>query len=337
MDPITQGAFGALFAGIAMAVDRERARDGKPVGRVALGVGALAGMSPDLDVLISSPIDPLLSLEFHRHFTHSLAFVPVGALICAVISWLILKKRFASFRQVYLVCFAGVVSHGLLDAFTSYGTQLLWPFSNYRVAWDSISIIDPLFTVPLILLLVWKRKISIYFATGFAVFYLGLGFIQRDRAVAAVAELAQRRGHAEAVRLQAKPSFGNLIVFRGIYEFGERYYADAIRVPLFGKTSVYEGASLPKANVEFYQEIADTVLFGDIKRFAWFSDNFLALDSRDATVLGDFRYSMLPNTVEPMWGIRVDMTRANEHTEFITMRSIGDRSFAQLWAMILGR
>ncbi|HVJ65028.1 MAG TPA: metal-dependent hydrolase [Bdellovibrionota bacterium] len=337
MDPITQGAFGALWAGIAAAVDRERRHTDKPSRGLALGLGALSGMASDLDVLISSKSDPLLALEYHRHFTHSLIFIPIGALICALVFWPLFKKRFASFRQMYLICFAGFASHGLLDAFTSYGTQLLWPFSNYRVAWDSMPIVDPLFTLPLIGFLLWKSRRSIAVATLFTVLYLGFGFVQRNRAIDAVLGLAQSRGHGRALRIQAKPSFGNLLVYRGLYEYGGRYYADAVRISPLGAVKYYPGDSLPKASAETFAIIFDTKLYRDIERFSWFSDDFLAVDPRDANVLGDFRYSMLPNTVDPMWGIRVDLVRADEHAEFVTMRSLGDRSFGKLWEMILGR
>jgi inner membrane protein len=342
MDPVSQGAFGALFAGVAHALNKKRSQSFEaekrvPSRKLVLGVGALAGMAPDLDVFISSSVDPLLSLEFHRHFTHSLFFIPFGALICATLFWLFVRRRFSSFSELYVLCLAAISSHGLLDSFTSYGTQLFWPFSNYRVAWDSMSIIDPLFTLPLIFLLLSKVRHSVFVALTFAFFYLGLGFVQRDRAVALVAELAQNRGHEGALRIQAKPSLGNQILFRGIYEFDGRYYADAIRVPLWGKVKVYQGTSLPKVDLNSYADIKDSVLYDDIKRFAWFSDNFLAIDPRDFTVVGDFRYSMLPNTVEPMWGIRVDTARKDRHTEFVTIRNIEGRPLGKLWQMILGR
>jgi inner membrane protein len=142
VDPLTQGALGAAFA--QTGARPEKLRD-------ASVLGALSGMAPDLDVLISSRADPLLFLEFHRHFTHSLAFIPIGALICAGVFYYFVRRRL-EFYQVYLFCLLGYASHGLLDAFTTYGTQLLWPFSNLRVAWNLISVVDPLFSVPLGLL-----------------------------------------------------------------------------------------------------------------------------------------------------------------------------------------
>ena len=80
MDPVTQGVLGASVGQAA-----SRASD----LRAAAVLAALSGMAPDLDVLIRSDVDPLLFLEYHRHFTHSLVFIPFGALLCAgVFHWI---------------------------------------------------------------------------------------------------------------------------------------------------------------------------------------------------------------------------------------------------------
>ncbi len=76
MDPVTQGVLGAVVTQVK--VPREQLLQGACIG-------ALAGMAPDLDVLIRSATDPLLAIEFHRHFTHSLLFIPIGALICSLV------------------------------------------------------------------------------------------------------------------------------------------------------------------------------------------------------------------------------------------------------------
>ena len=143
MDPVSQGVLGGAAA---LAISKNKHLP------VAILCGILSGMAPDLDALIRSETDPLLYLEFHRQFTHSLIFIPIGGLICAILFYKTVAKRL-SFRQTYVYCFVGYATHGLLDACTSYGTQLFWPFSDRRIAWDAISIIDPLFTLPLIGLL----------------------------------------------------------------------------------------------------------------------------------------------------------------------------------------
>ena len=145
MDVISQAVLGASLSQ-SFAKDKSKQLS-------ALLVGALAGMEPDLDVLIYSADDPLLFLEFHRQFTHSFFFIPFGALLCALVSYPFIKNKL-TFSQVYLFSFLGIATHGLLDTCTSYGTQLFWPFSDLRVSWSIVSIIDPLFTIPILIAIV---------------------------------------------------------------------------------------------------------------------------------------------------------------------------------------
>ena len=181
MDPLTQGVLGAALPQATAA----RARFAASAGLL----GFLAGMAADLDVLIRSSSDPLLFLEYHRQFTHSLIFVPFGGLFCALILHALLgRRRGLSFRQSWLFCTLGYATHALLDACTTYGTMLLWPFSDVRVAWTTISIIDPLFTLPLLfaVVLAGRRSRPLYARLGllWACFYMALGLWQRNEAVA---------------------------------------------------------------------------------------------------------------------------------------------------------
>ena len=136
MDPLSQGTVGAAFA--------QSTANKNNIFKIGV-IGFLAGLAPDLDVLIRSSNDPILFLEYHRQFTHSLFFIPFGSLIIALLIFPLLKRSMG-FKTVYLASLLGYATHGLLDACTSYGTQLFWPFSNERVTWNNISIIDPLFT-----------------------------------------------------------------------------------------------------------------------------------------------------------------------------------------------
>ena len=212
MDPISQGTVGVALA--------QSVANRNNIFKISL-IGLVSGLAPDLDVLIRSSTDPLLSLEYHRQFTHSLFFIPFGALIVALLIFP-LVRRSLSLKTVYLASFLGYATHGFLDACTSYGTLLFWPFSNERVTWNNISIVDPLFTIPILILvgtaIKTRKRLFSFFAIGWMIFYLSLGFVQYERALSAAKDLAYSRGH-KPERLTLKPSFGNLILWKSIYQY----------------------------------------------------------------------------------------------------------------------
>ena len=82
MDPLTQGVLGSTAAQLLA----------KPTQKfTAVILGFLSGMAADMDVLIRSSNDPLFSLEYHRHFTHALIFIPFEALLCAVAFYYVMR------------------------------------------------------------------------------------------------------------------------------------------------------------------------------------------------------------------------------------------------------
>jgi len=306
MDPLSQAVLGAS---LAQSFSNDKGKQ-----KSALVIGALAGMAPDLDILIRSNLDPLLFLEFHRQFTHSLIFIPVGALICALAFYPFSKARL-SFAHIYLFSFLGFATHGLLDACTSYGTQLFWPFSNVRVAWNTVSIIDPMFTLPVLVLVLIaaKKKNNLYARLAFvyAVIFLALGVLQKNRAEIALNELAEQRGH-QVERVHIKPSFGNRHLWKLIYEYDGRYYVDAVKLLI--DTEYITGTSIQKLDIkrDFPWLPASSQQAIDIERFRWFSDDFLAVSPQDPNYIMDIRYSFLPNQIRPMWGIEVSKYHVDE-------------------------
>ena len=313
MDVLSQAVLGS-------SLSQSFAKD-KSKQFIAFIIGAMAGMVPDLDVLIRSSDDHLLFLEFHRQFTHSLIFIPFGALLCSLVFYPLIKKKL-HISQVYLFSFLGIATHGLLDACTSYGTQLFWPYSSERVSWSLVSIIDPLFTIPIIIFvgLAIYRSNRNFARAGFiyAVVFLGLGVVQKQRAEDALHILAQQRGH-QTERVLVKPSFGNRLVWKLIYEYNERYYVDAVKLTWDKK--IILGTSIEKLNVkrDFEWLDANSVQAKDIERFRWFSDDFLAVDVNNINIITDVRYSMLPNEIKLMWGINLsEKDFDTAHVKFIT-------------------
>ena len=332
MDPFTQGTLGAA---LPQAV-RHRASIA-----AAGALGFLSGLAADLDVLIRSPTDPLLFLEYHRQFTHALIFIPVGGLITAlVLHWILGSRWKLSFRQTALFCTLGYATHALLDTATSYGTMLLWPFSDERFAWRIVSVIDPLFTVPLAGLVIASalKRSPVYARAGliWAGLYLGLGALQHHGALVMGREIAAARGH-DAVRLEVKPSFGNILVWKTLYEAGGRYYVDAVRVRIVPK--VFAGASVAK--LDLARDVAwleaGSQQARDVERFRHFSNDFIALDPMKPDVIIDVRYSIIPNEIAALWSIEVVKdAAATDHVRFRTHRQNARQRIGELWEMMFG-
>lgn len=331
MDILTQGLLGS-----AMAQTVAQPQD---VRRTML-MGMFAGLAADADVLIQSSQDPLLTLEFHRQFTHSLLFIPLGALIVAAVMWLLLRKQLP-FRRIYLVSLLGYSLSGFIDACTSYGTQLLWPISDTRFAFNIISIVDPVFTGILIifLLLAWfkqHRRFAVLALAGCAA-YLLVGVIQHQRAMTLASQFIEQRGHS-AQRLVVKPTFGNLLVWRALYVNDQAIHVDGLRVGI-SDVRIYPGATLPQLNPQrdFPGLPEGSVLLRDIERFRHFSDAFIALHPDLPHVVGDVRYSLLANSPKPLWGIAVDVQQPQQHASFMTFRELSSEARQQFIDMLTGK
>jgi len=331
MDILTQGLLGGVLAqAVATKTDK----------KLATFVGVFAGLLADADIFIYSSSDPLLNIEFHRHFTHSIFFVPFGAAIALSLLWPFLRQHISS-KKLYLYCLVGYSMSGLLDAFTSYGTHLFWPLSNERIAWSFISIVDPIFTIILLVTLIVglrkkDKKIAVWGLVLCSV-YLSLGFMQLQRAQTAASELVLARGHSTNKHI-VKPTLANQILWRSVYEYNNRFYVDAIRVSYFLDNKVYEGNSVDKFIIEdeFPDLNKDSFLYSDIKRFSKFSDDFIAYDVSQPNILGDIRYSMLPISIKPLWGIVIDINKPQLHAEYKFFRENAQAVRNTFYDMLIG-
>ncbi|MFY7958957.1 MAG: metal-dependent hydrolase [Elsteraceae bacterium] len=333
MDPITQGALGAAFPAASASARQTR---------VAAAVGFVAGMAADLDVLIRSQTDSLLFLEYHRQFTHSLIFIPVGGFLAAAVFFICLRRWLSiGFGRLWLFSALGYGTHGLLDAMTSYGTQLFWPFSDQRISFSVVSVVDPLVTLPLLgflaVAVLRKRPGWARLGVAWAACYLAVGVYQHQAAKALAEDLARRRGHV-ALRLEVKPTFANLIVWRSIYEADGRFYVDGVR-PGFA-LPIVEGQSIAKLDVARALPWLDprSQQARDIDRFSRFSDGFVAQASGGDARIIDVRYAFLPTEIAPLWSIRLDQTASpTAHVRFETHRGDAGGNLRALMAMAFDR
>lgn len=331
MDLLTQGLLGASMA-------QSGARHEET--RVAAGIGFFAGIIADADILIQSENDPLLNIEFHRHFTHSIFFIPFGALIAAALLWPFLRRRL-SFARIYLFAFLGYCLSGVLDALTSYGTNLLWPLSDSRLAFNIISVIDPVFTLILLVAVVYAlRKHSITAARVgllLAGVYLSFGWMQLQRAEGVTETLAAGHGHT-IERLLVKPTLGNLVLWRSVYQSEGRLYVNAIRIAPFSDARVYPGDSI--ALFDLSRDLPDlpasSILAGDIARFSHFSDGLIALWPERPEILIDVRYSNLPMTLSPLWGIEINTLQPDQHARYSLFRDASRETRGKFIQLLMG-
>lgn len=355
MDVVTQVVFGAA-AGQAAA--------GHRLPRSAWLIGAVAGYVPDADVFLQPASDPLGGWLWHRWFTHGVGFVPLGALIAAG-PFVLAPSLRRHVWWVLLAALAGIATHAPLDTATSFGTALLWPFSDARLGWDRVGIIDPLVTFPMMALIavsVWRTWRGRAFLAGgevtegsvrrsrrwhvgpaaaalaWAVVYIGgAGTWQRSRALDAQAALAASRGHTITPgRARAMPQPLALLVWRTVYEHQGRVYTDIVRVPFVGPVRVIPGQGFDLTSAE--ELISQSGLTGvhaeAVRGFAEFADGYLAPSPEDSRIIGDMRYATDLREFRPLWGLRMPMAPGGAVAMY--RPGFGDRNIDAMWQMLTG-
>jgi inner membrane protein len=299
MDSITQAALGAAIGEAVL---------GKKIGNKAMALGAAVATLPDLDIIFLPLFDQAQRITIHRGYSHSIAGV---FLLSLLLAWLFSKwKKLgeASKTRWFVFSFLATFTHILLDAFTTFGTQLYLPFSDYRVAFDSITIIDPLYTLPLLIgVLVGlfyqrasttRRRLN---AAGLIIssIYLGFTLINKQHVNGIMQTALEKQGIEHESFLTIPVSAGNLLWYgvarteKGLY-LGDHSILD--------ENEEIDFEFFPR-NEELLADIKDTYL---VDRMKWFSDDYYTM----AQVDGKLR----------MYNLKCDMTGfAGENNEAPTM------------------
>ncbi|NVF13420.1 metal-dependent hydrolase [Vreelandella maris] len=282
MDSVTQAALGAAIGGAVL---------GRRLGRKAILIGAVLGTLPDLDVVIDYG-DAVANVTEHRGFSHSLFVLTGLATLLALLS-----ARFAPIKAISLPrwwCFYTLilVTHPLLDALTTYGTQLLWPLDVTPAAWPIIFIIDPLYTLALLIALrfglvslrvrkacTWGLVISCVYLTMAA----GAKVMIEQRIAPVLAE----KGLQEAPLL-IQPTPFNIVLWRATVMDGDRYYESL--------NSVFDGNSPPRLEPLIRNAALEAPFLTSLQgqRLAWFAGPFLRyeerwLDGKETLIATDIR------------------------------------------------
>lgn len=260
MDSITQAALGGALGGAVL---------GRRFGRVAVAGGALLGTLPDMDVLIDYG-DAVANFSQHRGFSHSLlVLVPLAVLLAVALSrW----QRAVSLHRWLLFTGAILVTHPLLDAFTTYGTQLLWPLGP-PVAWSSIFIIDPLYTLPLlaaviIALIRPPAPRALVVGLLLSTQYLGWSLAAQQWVDHRVQQALAGTGYQHAARLVQPMPFSTLLWRATVLGREERL--EIVTGLLDGDRPLHIERFPRDANL-----VASAKQLNDGRRLEWFTDGFL--------------------------------------------------------------
>ncbi len=290
MDSITQLALGAAVG---------EATAGKQVGRRALLWGAICGTLPDLDVFI--PLgDAVRDFTYHRSFSHSLF---VLAALTPLLVWLILKlhpntrehKR-RWFALVYLV----FATHVLLDSFTVYGTQIFWPLVTTPMTWSSIFIIDPLYTLPLLIGIIaaliagrrWSwgytiNTIGLMLSTGYLVWTLGAKWHVEN-----VVRNAIAGQNITNVKVLTTPTPFNSLLWRVLMVDDTNYYEGFYSVLDKDKTIRFEPYL---RSLDLVKPLTDS---WPMQRLQWFTKDFYAAGVvNNSIIITDLRMGTEPEYV----------------------------------------
>lgn len=292
MDSLSQIALGAAIGELTL---------GRKLGRSAAVVGAALGTLPDLDVLMQYT-EAVESFTLHRSWSHSLLVLSLVAPIIAAVFYKLFPNRWIRPNVMtsdmpptspsyahWLFCTALVLlTHPLLDAMTVYGTQLLWPMQSPPVAWGSIFIIDPLYTVPLLIAL-WigwrkrhKARTTAIAGLAISTAYLGITLaVQSHTRQLAIASLNQQGIRSDHVLVAPTP----LSLLWRVVAFEDKQYHE-------GFYSIFDSGSdiAFKAFPTGRQWIKSTQDHWPVQQLEWFTDGMISASIvDDRLIINDLR------------------------------------------------
>ena len=284
MDSLSQLVLGAAVGEAVL---------GRKLGNRAILWGAIGGTIPDLDVLSGPFMSELGELIFHRGISHSLLFSVLFALL---LGWLIHRfnktTSLVTRMEWQTMLFLAFFTHVILDCFTVYGTQVFAPFSDYRVSWGTVAVVDPLYTIPLLLSLTITlfiirtkrtRRVVNYLGLVLSTLYLLFTVYNKSR-VHSVFENELKAQNIEVTRMMTSPTIFNNILWSCTAETNDAYYV--------GLYSFYDTVPVKFVRIEKQHTLLNNIDSDyTISRLRWFSDNYFSINNVDGKLLfNDLRF-----------------------------------------------
>ncbi|MBC2769638.1 metal-dependent hydrolase [Pusillimonas minor] len=306
MDSVTQAVLGASVSGVML---------GRYHGRKAYIAGAVLGTLPDLDVIIRYG-NPIADMINHRGFSHSV-FVLTG--LSFLLTWLIRKWPPATqydWKRLFATLWLIFITHVLADAFTSYGTQLFWPFMPTPTSWSSIFIIDPFFTLPMLLAALaafaWGSRPAVQkmnaWALGWCVVYLCASLLAKNLVESRVrSTLAQNGVSVDAVF--STPAPFNILLWRVVARTDSDHYFEYVTSVLDDQPREHIKAPL---NTALANQFPNADMLNGLR---WFSGDWIRYDVIDkqlvatdlrmglATGYYSFRFRVAQQDANGNWAI----------------------------------
>ncbi len=281
MDSVTQLVLGASV-GYAVL--------GPKVGRKAALYGAVLGTLPDLDVFIPYG-GPVEDFTYHRGFSHSFF---VHLLVSPIIAWLITKIHPLTkihYRKWILLVFLSLSTHALLDSLTVYGTQLLWPLTEYPFGISSLFIIDPGYTIFLLVAAViiflpiklrsriWINYFALSLSTCYALWSMGAKYVIDEKIEKALALHSASKGVYEST-----PAPFNTLLWRAISVHDDHYYEIYASIfDDFDQVSITEYAHSPELLNDIEGEWG-------LERLKWFTKGLYSVNKiGEEVIFSDLR------------------------------------------------
>ena len=333
MDSLSQIVLGAAVSNAVL---------GKKIGNKAIVYGALIGTIPDLDVWIANFFyDPITQIEVHRGFSHSLLFYIILSFFLAFIVSKMERKNSVNFKESYLAVLLILLTHSLLDVFTTWGTQLFWPFYD-KLAIKSIFVIDPLYTIPfLICLLVsmFKNKenpkrflwntIGLSISTIYLLLTIFLQFIVKNKV-----EKNLEINQIQYTSLVVKPTAMNTILWNIIIETDEAF--------LISDYSFFDTTEMKFEkhfkNHEYIKSISEEPIVSQLKHIS--ENQYIITKSEDKFFFNDLRFGLLsnnPNNIKYAFSYELfDENGVWKAKEVVKEKRDGFQLLKNLWTRLKG-
>lgn len=212
-----------------------------------------------------------------------------------------LEEPRVSFQEWYWLFFLAFFTHILLDCFTSFGTQVFMPFSDYRVAFDNIAVADPAYTIPFLICVIVaaflkrntrSRRLVIWLGIGISSAYMAWTLTNKIR-VDRVFEQALLNRNIDALRCRTSPTILNNILWTCVAEDKDVFYVG--QYSLFDTDpNLHHLNKIPK-NDSIHESFLPNE---DYQTLLWFSNGYLAAFPNDtSTILSDVRFGGMTDTI----------------------------------------